>query len=483
MPHRYAIFAITALAMLSFAMQFSMVSVALPELTRDLGAPIRWTGWVLTAFMVAQVVSMPVAGRLSERFGVRNVFIFGFALFSVASLISAAAPNITVLILGRAIQGAAGGALMPSAMGLIGEAFGQNRARPIGLMGSIVPMGGIIGPSLGGVIVDNLSWRWTFALNVPLGVVVVIVGLAFMRSGARRATGGVDLRGIVLLGLGLTALLYGLTELGQTANGPDFRVVGAAGAVTVVALALFIARQLSTPNPIVDMELLRKRELVFSNLLAFWLGVALFAVFALLPLYVQSGYGMTASESGALLTPRAIAMVGTAAVAAMLLTMTGYRKPLIIGMLLMASTLLLLSLGLEEPTLLGVSFSNFAWVTLVVTLLGISFGMTMPSLNNAALDVAPDRIPAITGLRGMFMSLGGTIGVSVILLIVSRADSAAAGLEASFVGLAVILVASTLLVPGIPEMVRGLEQHGRPTPAPAASRPADEPAATLRERE
>ena len=465
MQKRWVIFALTVGPMLTFAMQFSMVSVALPELTRDLDAPIRWTGWVVTAFMIAQVVSMPVAGRLSERFGARNVFLVGFAIFSAASMVSALAPHISILILGRAVQGAAGGALFPSVMGLVGEAFGKDRARPIGLMGSVIPIGGIIGPTLGGLIVDTIGWRWTFAINLPIGVVVVALGLLYLRSGARRPTAGLDYQGMALLGASLTSLIYALTELGRPE--PQYPLIGAAAAVVVVAGALFARRQLTATSPIVDLELLKMRPLIFTNALAFCMGTALFAVFSVLPLYVEERYEMGPAEAGALLTPRAMAMVASSAVGAMLLTRTGFRRPMVAGMFVMAFTLLVLSFGIDEPTVLGVQLSNFVWIGGIVALMGVSFGMTMPSMNNAALEVAPDRIPAITGLRGMFQSLGGSVGVSVILLVVSRSGSAAAGLEASFIGLAVVLVLSTLLVRGIPEIGEGEAAPSAPEPAGA----------------
>ena len=155
-------------------------------------------------------------------------------------------------------------------------------------------------------------------------------------------------------------------------------------------------------------------------------------MFSMIPLYAQSGYGMTATETGALVTPRSIAMVSVSMLAALLLPYTGYRKPIIIRMLGTAAALFVISLGIEEPSIAGVQILNFVWLAFIVCCTGIAFGMLNPSLNNAALDLAPDRIPAIVGLRAMFMSLGGTVGISIILLVVSRSGSTAAGLETAF---------------------------------------------------
>jgi len=463
--NRYLLFAITATATLAFAMQFSMVSVALPELTTDLDAPLRWTGWVVTVFLIGQVVSMPLAGRLAERYGARNLFIVGFIFFSLSSFGAAISPNVWVLIATRALQGAAGGVLLPAAMGMIGEAFKENRARPIGLLGSIAPIGGIIGPSLGGVIVDHLGWRWTFALNIPLGPLVLVAGLLFMPRGTTiRRSGSIDYAGIGLLGLTITSLVFALTELGRPSAETNYPLVGGAALVSVVSLGLLGLRLTRAAHPVIDLDLLRRHEFLFANLLSFFFGAALLSIFSLLPLYVQSRYGMNASEAGALVTPRAAAMVVAAMVASMALPLTGYRRPIVFGILLMSSSMVVLSFGIKDPTVLGISLSSFVWIGIVAALMGISFGIVTPSLNNASLDHAPDRIPAVNGLRGMFMNLGGVVGVSVVLLIVSHSSEPAVGLERSFVALAVLAAAATVLALGIPEIASRRTAREAPTP-------------------
>jgi len=451
---RYVAFAVLAGSLLTFTMQFAMVSVSLSDVIQELDAPLRWGGWILTAFMVGQVVSMPVSGKLADQYGARNVFLTGFTLFIIASAVCAAAPNITVMIPARFLQGMAGGSLMPAGMGIIGATFQDNRARAVGLFSSLMPMGAIIGPTLGGVIVDHFGWRWTFLMNVPAGLVMLSLGLVFLPRSPRGMAQRIDVLGISLLGISVLALIFALTELGQRNVDPNMALVLPALALFLVALIVLLRHESRTPSPVLDLDLIRRREFASANLLSLFFGAALFGMFSVLPLYAQSNYGMSASETGAMIVPRAALMAGVSMLAALALPFTGYRIPILTGLLGMAALLAVFSLGLEQPTILGIHFSDFAWMTTVTAATGLAFGFTNPSLNNASLDIAPDRIPTITGMRGMFMTLGGAIGLSVIVLIASRAETIAAGIEFSFLMLAVLLVLTTVLVFGIPEMPR-----------------------------
>lgn len=472
---RYAVFAIVSFTMVVYALQFSMVSVALSAINEDLEAPLRWSSWILTAYMIGQVVSMPMAGRLAERFGTRTMFASGIAVFALASFACALSGNVYFLIAARAIQGIAGGWLMPSGMGIIGETFAGDRTRWIGLLGSTVPAGSVVAPSIGGLIVDHASWRWTFGMNLPLGLLALAAILFVVPRGKRpEQQRPFDIQGVALLGLTATAFIFALTELGRSDGGGSPAVIASAFAVSIVALIALARRELTTSEPAIDLDLLRRREFLVVNVLALLFGAGVFGMFNVIPLYSQVGYGLTATESGALVTPRAIAMVGASMLAAMLLPRTGYRKPVIGGTLAMAGLMVLLSLGIRDPEIAGVQLSSFAWLSVLVGLAGLAFGSMNPSLNNASIDLAPDRIPAIAGLRGMFMSLGGVIGVTLIFLSATRAGTPADGIQASFWGLAIVFMAASGLAFGIPEMRRirstePLEQAAVATAATAAS--------------
>ncbi|MDA1061619.1 MAG: DHA2 family efflux MFS transporter permease subunit [Chloroflexi bacterium] len=471
-PDRHVIFALLSVSMLTFIMQFGMVAVSLGELTDDLAAPLRWSGWVLTIFMVGQVVALPVSGRLSERFGARSVFAVGLGLFALASLVCAIAPNIFVLIAARAVQGAAGGGLMPSGISLIGEAYGSGRTKAIALYSSIMPFGAVFGPTVGGLIVDHLGWRWTFGLTVPLGLVMCALGLVLLPPGARRAVQRIDLGGIALIAVAITSLVLVLTELGQRDVTPNYGLVAAAGAVCAFALVVLVPHELRTTQPVVDLDLLRRREFASSNVLAFCFGMSWIGAATMIPLYAQEAYGLSVAESGALMSPRAAVMVLVSSIAALAIARTGFRKPLFLGLLGVAGSLFVLSRGIHDPSFAGLAVPNFWWLIVVVGSAGAFFGFANPSMNNASLDLAPERIAAIVGLRGMFMSLGGTLGISLMVMIASRAETLAGGIEIGFAVLAAVLLVGALFVLGIPEpRSTAAVPHKDPHEAPSAGAP------------
>lgn len=463
-------FGIVSLALLISSMQFSMVSVALPKLIDDLDAPLTWVGWVVTVYTLAQAVSMPIAGKLSDELGRRVVFAGGVALFTVASLVCAFAPNIWVLIAGRAVQGLAGGSLLPSAYGIVGDAFSENRAQALGLISSVFPIGSVIGPNLGGVIVDNAGWRWTFLLNVPLGVLVVLLAFVVLRSSGERRRSRIDFGGAVLLALAVIGVVYALTELGKRDGDPNLVVVGASLVIAVVAGVSLVRFEQRTASPAIDMALLRRKEFAFLNTLNFLYGISVFGAFAFIPLYAEAAYDMTSSETGFLLTPRALVMIGASSLASLLLPRTGYRKPIVAGLAVLAAGMILLSVEPHDVAIGGWGISDFTMVAAIVAVAGLGLGIAGPAANNAAIELEPERVAAITGMRGMFRSLGGALGTALIVLVTSVASSTESGLEAAFIGLSVLTVLTSILVLGIPDKVGVTVQEIRveAEPVPAA---------------
>lgn len=261
-----------------------------------------------------------------------------------------------------------------------------------------------------------------------------------------------------MLGVSATALIFSLTELGRRGAGPSLPLWSGGFVIAGVALGVLVHRELTATDPAIDLDLLKRREFLFANVLAFLFGAGVFGMFNIVPLYSQVAYSLTATESGALVTPRAIAMVATSMLAAVLLPKTGYRRPVIVGMWGMAGIMVLLALGIRDPIIVGLRVSSFVWLSALVAVAGVAFGFMNPSLNNASIDLSPDRIPAVAGMRGMFMSLGGTIGVTIILLVATRSGTPADGIQISFFGLAAVFAAASFLILGIPEMQkRGLE--------------------------
>ncbi len=193
----------------------TIVATALPALQRELHTQVNWSSWTITIYALGQVLMMPLAGKLGDQYGRKQVFLAAAAVFTVASLCCGLSRSILALIVFRAIQALGGGAFMPSATGIIAEIFGRDRDRAVGLFASIFPIGGMIGPVLGGLFVTYWSWRGIFLVNLPVGVLLLALGTIFIPDIARRPDRHLDVRGIVLVGVTLLSAMFGVAFLGS----------------------------------------------------------------------------------------------------------------------------------------------------------------------------------------------------------------------------------------------------------------------------
>src|SRR6202521_4843194 len=215
----FLFFGLAAVSLLMFSIDSTVVAVALPNMMSDLQTSLVWLGWTLTGYQLTQTAVLPLAGKLSESFGRMRVFLVCVLLFTLGSLLCGLAPNIYVLIGCRVLQALGGGGFLPSAAGIVAREFPKNRGRMIGMFSSIFPLGGIIGPNLGGFIVERWSWREVFLINVPIGIVVFLVLLWQRAPAEQTAERHIDLSGAALFAGAITSLLAGLSLLG---NDPRF---------------------------------------------------------------------------------------------------------------------------------------------------------------------------------------------------------------------------------------------------------------------
>src|ERR1700704_781044 len=211
----FLFFGLAALSLLMFSIDSTVVSVALPNMMVDLQTSLVWLGWTLTAYMLTQTAVLPLAGKLSESFGRMRVFLVCVFLFTLGSLLCGLAPNIYVLIGCRVLQALGGGGFLPSAAGIVAREFPVNRDRMIGLFSSIFPLGGIIGPNLGGFIVQHWSWREIFLINVPIGVLVLLFLIRQAGTVEPTTERRIDVPGALLFAGAITSLLAGLSLLGS----------------------------------------------------------------------------------------------------------------------------------------------------------------------------------------------------------------------------------------------------------------------------
>ena len=443
LARRKLVFVIVSIALFMSSIDQTIVATALPAIEHDLHAGINWSGWTITIYALGQVIAMPMAGKMSDMYGRKKVFGVSAAVFTLSSLCCGFAPNIALLLVPRFIQALGGGAFMPSATGIVSDHFGPERDRAVGMFTSIMPVGGIIGPVLGGVFVSYWSWRGIFLVNVPIGIVLIALTLKFIPSSSIRKKSRIDIAGIVTLAILITAAMFGITYLGS-GNVPLYSPVFLASeAVAVVGLIVFVRHSKTAPAPFVPIQLLRGRGFGIMNLVNLVYGAAALGFAALVPLYAQERYHIAPLGAGTLLTARAVGMIAVAGVAAMTLRRTGYRLPMIVGFTVLAGGLLMMALS---P-----GISAYAWLAIAAAITGCGMGLSVPASNNASLQLAPDQVAAIAGLRGMFRQSGAIIAVSVTTAIIARSSDPGIVQAHVFVVFALLLVVLLPLIRLVPD--------------------------------
>jgi len=466
---RHIGFALAALAVLMASIDGTITVVALPQLTDSLHTSLSWVGWTLTSYQLVQIVMYPLAGQLSDMFGRRRVFLFCVTTFTVASLLCGLAPNVFFLIAFRAAQAVGGGGLMPTVIGLIADEYRRHRAQAIGLISSIMPIGSIVGPNLGGFLLENWSWRALFFINIPIGIVLVL-GFVFLmpktQDGQTRARLHVDATGLIQFIGAIVSLMYGMTLIADNpaqASNPLVWALFAASAVLAVAFFRHVRR---TPDAIMDYRLLARSPFLAANLYNFLFGAVTMGFYSFIPYYAVVKYGLSPFESAAVLTPRALVVMLTSFVASLFVKRLGYRLPMLVGMLFVGVTFLLMAQGWSNVQLGGVTIQGFWLLATLIAIGGFGMGVASPASSNVAIDQAPDKAASITGIRGTFRLAGGTISITCVVLALSFFSDQAAGLDTIFKVFTAVLLVTVPLVLMIPEAGQPLAQPARPSPRP-----------------
>jgi EmrB/QacA subfamily drug resistance transporter len=490
--NRYLFYGLAAVSMLMFAVDSTIVTVALRSIVLDLDTSLAWAGWTLTGYALTQTVAMPVVGKLAEQFGQLRVFVICVVVFMLGSLLCGLAPSIYVLIACRVLQALGGGGIMPSAVSIIARVFPESRNRMLGLFTSIFPIGGIIGPNIGGLLLEHFSWRTLFLVNVPVGLIVVpLLARQIAAYDRRSADASAPPRRLDLLGGGLfagaiVALLMALTFVGQDPSIIRTPTLWLLLAASASLLILFVRHERRVAEPVIDLGLVTRHPFLVVNVHNFLFGACVWGCFSFVPYYASVQYGMGPLESGAILTPRSIASVLIGTITSFLLVRLGYRVPIIVGLAVIALSTVVLGQGWSGAAPGPLTVAPFVLLAIVVGLGGIGTGLVMPASNNAALDLLPDRAGVISGMRGMFRSTGGIIGTAVIVVILEMSQDKAAGLRVMFTAYGLLLLAAiplTLLIPDLSRgRLRGGDRAGGPSrrAPPAADQPDGAPVPTPR---
>jgi len=437
---------LVATALFMSSVDLTIVATALPAIHRSLRASINWAGWTITIYGLSTVVALPIAGKFSNQFGRRRIFVYGVGLFTAASLFCGFATDIYLLIVFRALQAIGGGALQPSAAGLIADHFGKDRDRAIGMFGAVSSGGQVVGPVVGGLLVGYLSWRWIFFVNVPIGVVLLVLTMRFIPRSLPAESTKTDVRGLLLMAAFVLAAIFGITSLGggRTEVYDPIFLVPECGAL--VLFFGFLRHTKRTPDPFISMRLLTGKGFAVMNGVNLLHGVVTFGVISLVPLYAEQRYHLPALNAGTLLTARACGMIAVGTVAAFALRRTGYRLPMLVGFSVVATGTLLMSVAPRW------GISPFLWLSVCAGIAGLGLGAVNPAASNACLQLAPDQVAAITGLRAMFINLGVIFSVSVTTAVLNRSSTPGITQAHVFwVAAAIVFVVILPLISRVPE--------------------------------
>src|SRR6516225_6180298 len=395
-------------------MDATVVNVALPTLSRYFGVPVASVSGVVTAYLVALAVAMPASGWLGDRFGARNVMLASIGLFTVASALCGMATSLPELVAFRAVQGLGGGVLVPVGMAMMFRAFPlAERIRANRLI--IVPtlLAPALGPVVGGLLVDGLSWRWIFYINVPVGVAALAFGALFLPRGSEHPAGRFDLPGFLLAGTGFPLLLYALSA-GASAGWAAPQVLTAI-ILGILLLIVFVVVELRVTEPMLRLRIYADRLFRTTNLQLMFAGAGFIGTLFLVPLFLQSGLGFTAVHSGLSTFPEAIGGMTGVQVTTRLYKRVGPRRLMVAGM---CGTVV---------TIGGMAFAgpgNAAWlIPVLMFFTGCSFGFAMaPSQAAALATVSPALTGQATTLLNTLRQAGGAAGVALLGTVLGAAQ-------------------------------------------------------------
>jgi len=408
-----AIYSGLMVALFLAALDQTIVATALPRIVTDLGGISQYS-WVFTAYMLASTVTVPLYGKIGDVYGRKRLMLFAVVVFIIGSALCGIAQNMTELVIFRAIQGLGAGGLIPLAMAVIGAIVPpRDRGRYQGLIGAVFGSASIIGPAVGGFIVDHTTWRWIFYVNLPVGALAFVVISLTMPRRAAQTDRSIDWGGAALLAACRTALLLGLVWGGRQYSWTSAHVLGAL-VVAVALFAVFLWFERRVPETILPFALLRNRIVVSSLVCMALVGMAMFGTISYVPLFVQGVIGKSATSSGVVLTPLMLGAVTASFISGQWVSRSGRVRPNAIAgpIALTAGMVLLWRMSIHTTN--GQAARN-------MVLAGIGLGLMMQVFVLAVQNAVPrESIGSATALTQFSRSIGGTLGVTLMGVIVNQ---------------------------------------------------------------
>jgi EmrB/QacA subfamily drug resistance transporter len=427
----WVILTLACVAQFMVLLDVSIVNVALPSIKSSLGFSQAELQWVLNAYTLTFAGFLLLGGRIADLFGRRRVFLLGLTVFTLASLLGGFAQDQAMLITARAVQGLGGAILSPTTLTILTTTFREPkaRARAMGIWSAVAGAGGATGALLGGVLTEELSWRWILFINIPIGIATFIAGRAFLQeSRAQGERQPLDVPGAVLVTAGLSALVFAVVRTTS---------VGWGSWQTTVALALaaafigwFLAHESAVASsPLMPLPMFKRRSIWTANLVMFLLSGALFAMWFFVSLYLQEVHGYTPLRTGFAFVPQTVAIIVGAQVSSRLVLRLGPRPLLVLGGALSAVGLLMFSfLGVDTGY-----WSGFFLPSVLITLgLGLSF---TPLAYAATAGVPPSEAGLASGLVNTSRQIGGAVGLAVLATVATSRTTHASAVVNRFVAL------------------------------------------------
>jgi EmrB/QacA subfamily drug resistance transporter len=423
----------------------TVVNVALPSIQEDLGADLSELQWIVTGYALSFAALMLIGGKLADAYGRRSIFVLGIAVFTLSSLWCGLADSGDMLIAARVVQGIGAALMNPATLSIIAATFApRERGMAIGIWAGVSALALAIGPLVGGLLTQHLSWHWIFFVNIPVGVLGIAASYLLIRESKDETHESLDLPGLATSALGLFALTYGLIEA-NTYGWSSARIMGSF-LVAALALGSFLAIERRRRAPMLDLSLFRSGTYAGANIAMLLVALAMFGVFFFVSLYMQNVLGYSAVQAGAAFLPMTLVVILAAPVAGKLSDRHGSRWLMSTGMVLLAFQLLYFSqLGTDA------SFWNLLPAFLVG---GLGMSMTMTPTSAAAIRAVPvDKSGVGSAVLNAMRQIGGSLGIALMGAIVAHeaagernpVDGFMAGFESALLVASVIALAGAIV--------------------------------------
>jgi EmrB/QacA subfamily drug resistance transporter len=419
LPYKWIVAGVIIFGIFMSVLDSTIVNIAIPRLQTAFGSGLDTVQWVLTGYTLAQGVTTPLTAFLTDRLGIKRFYLISLAGFTIGSALCGIAWSLPMLILFRVLQGATGAFLMPVAITLLYREFPPaERGTAMGVLGIPILLAPAFGPTVGGYIVTFASWQLLFYLNVPLGIIGVILAMVFLREGERSPNKSFDVPGFIFSTIGLVSLLYGLSS--ASSDGWGSTTVMGCLIVGVVFIALFIITELALlrqgKQPLLDVSVFADRSFSTSSIASILVTFALYGGLFVVPVYLQNLRALNAYQAGLLLLPQAFASMLAVVIGGRLVDKLGVRAVVIPGLILMAIAMWMLSsLNL---------YTQYGQFQIMMIIRGFGIGLAMqPLMVSALAQIPPRRLSQATSVSTTLRFVGGSLGVAVIATLIQSQNT------------------------------------------------------------